>query len=269
MSAPYRAFFGMSREAFPQDLALKDILETPDIAFVTQRLDYVLSVGAVGLVTGEVGSGKSTAMRYVLSKLHPSRYRIVSITACSGSILEFYRLLLAELNIERHGSSRAVMIRLIQKEIRELVQSKKLNVVLVVDEANMLRLEVFAELHAITQFEGDSKAWLPIIFVGRTNLVDKFLYPASKPLASRVVAKAHLEPVDRQGMEHYIAHHLALTGMKTNLFNEAAVTAIHQGSGGFFRKANHLARGALVAATADESLSVSPEHVRLASTEIF
>jgi len=61
----------------------------------------------------------------------------------------------------------------------------------------------------------------------------------------------------------------ALTGMKTSLFNEAAVTAIHQGSGGFFRKANHLARGALVAAAADESLTVSPEHVRLASTEIF
>jgi general secretion pathway protein A len=269
MSTTYRAFFGMSREAFPQDPALKDILETPDIAQVTQRLDYVLSIGAVGLVTGEVGSGKSTAMRYVLSKLHPSRYRIVSITACSGSILEFYRLFLAELNIERHGSSRAVMIRLIQREIRELVQSKKLNVVLVVDEASMLRLEVFAELHAITQFEGDSKAWLPIIFVGRTNLVDKFLYPASKPLASRVVAKAHLEPVDRQAMERYVTHHLALTGVKTNLFDEAAVTAIHQGSGGFFRKANHLARGALVAAAADESLTVSPEHVRLASTEIF
>lgn len=269
MSTNYRAFFGMTRDAFPQDLHLKDILETPDIGQVSQRIEYVLSIGAVGLVTGEVGSGKSTGMRYVLSKLHPSQYRIVYITACSGSILEFYRLLVAQLNIDKQSSSRAVMIRLIQKEIRELVLSKKLNVILVVDEASMLRLEVFAELHTITQFDGDSKAWLPIIFVGRTNLADKFLYLASKPLASRVVAKAHLEPVDRQGMEQYLLHHLALTGMKTNLFDQAAVTAIHQGSGGFFRKANHLARGALVAAAADQSLTVSSEHVRLASTEIF
>jgi type II secretory pathway predicted ATPase ExeA len=269
MNTNYRTFFGMTREAFPQDLGLKDILETQDIRHIRQRLDYVLSIGAIGLITGEVGSGKSTAVRYVLSKLHPSEYRIVYITACSGSILEFYRLLLAELNIERHSSSRAVMIRLIQKEVRELVLAKKLNVVLVVDEASMLRLEVFAELHTITQFEADSKAWLPIIFAGRTNLVDKFLYPASKPLASRVVAKAHLEPVDRNEMERYLAHHLALTGIKTNLFDEAAVTAIHQGSGGFFRKANHLARGALVAATADKATTVTPDHVRLASTEIF
>jgi general secretion pathway protein A len=175
----YRVFFGMTREAFPQDPAIKDILETRDIAHIAQRLEYVLAIGAVGLVTGEVGSGKSTAIRHILSKLHPSEYRVICVTACSGSILEFYRLLLAELGIEHRGSSRAVMIRLVQKEIRELVLAKKLKVLLVVDEASMLRLEVFSELHTITQFEHDSRAWLPIVFVGRTNLADKFLYPAA------------------------------------------------------------------------------------------
>jgi type II secretory pathway predicted ATPase ExeA len=269
MTINYRAFFGMSREAFPQDPALKDILETQGICRIKERLDYVLAVGAVGLVTGEVGSGKSTAMRYILSKLHPSAYQIISITACSGSILEFYRLFLAELNIEKHGVSRAAMIRLIQKEIKEIILGKKRKVLLVVDEASMLRLEVFAEIHTITQFDHDSRPWLPIMFVGRTNLADKFYYPASKPLASRVVAKAHLEPVDREGMERYLEHHLALTGIKTPIFDETAITAIHQGSGGFFRKANHLARGALVAAASEKSTTVTPEHVRLASTEIF
>lgn len=269
MTDNYRLFFGMTRVAFPQDLAIKDILQTQDISQIKERLDYVLAIGAIGLVTGEVGSGKSTAIRYILSQLHPSEYRIISITACSGSILEFYRLLLAELNVDKHGSSRAVMIRLVQREIKELVLAQKLKVLLVVDEASMLRLEVFAELHTITQFDHDSRAWLPIVFVGRTNFADKFLYPASKPLASRVVAKAHLEPVDRQGMERYLAHHLALTGMKNPIFDETAITAIHQGSGGFFRKANHLARGALVAAASDKSPTVTPEHVRLASTEIF
>jgi len=269
MTTNYRAFFGMTSDAFPQDLALKDILETHDISQITERLDYVLAIGAIGLITGEVGSGKSTAIRYVLSKLHSSEYQIISITACSGSILEFYRLLLAELNIERHSSSRAAMIRLVQREVKELVLAKRRKVLLVVDEASMLRLEVFAELHTLTQFDHDSRAWLPIIFVGRTDLADKFYYPASKPLASRVVAKAHLEPVDRQDMERYLAHHLALTGIRNPLFEDTANTAIHQGSGGFFRKANHLARGALVAAACDKATTVTPEHVRLASTEVF
>jgi general secretion pathway protein A len=268
MNPHYRTFFGMNREAFPLDLALKDILETQDIAAIRARFDYTVRLGAVGLLTGEVGSGKSTALRYVLSKLHPSEYRTIWITACSGSILEFYRLLLAELNIEKAGS-KAVMVRLIKRAIREITLEKKMKIVLIVDEAGLLRLEVFAELHTITQFEQDSKPWLPIILAGRTNLIDNLMYQTSLPLASRIVSRSHMEPVSRQEMEQYLAHHLALTGVKSGIFDDSAITAIHQGSGGTFRKANHLARGALIAAADSQSSIVAADHVRLAATEVF
>lgn len=99
MSATYHSFFGMTKEAFDPDLGLKDSLETQDIASIRQRFDYTLRLGAVGLITGEVGSGKSTALRYALSKLHPSEFKTIWITACSGSILKFYRLLISELNM--------------------------------------------------------------------------------------------------------------------------------------------------------------------------
>lgn len=268
MSAKYRTFFGMNREAFPTDLRLKDILETQDIASIRERFDYTVRLGAVGLLTGEVGSGKSTALRYVLSKLHPSEYRAVWITACSGSILEFYRFFLAELNIDRAGS-KAVMIRTIKKAIQEIVLEKKMKIVLVVDEASLIRLEVFAELHTITQFEADSKPWLPIILAGRTNLIDNLMFRKSMPLASRIVARSHMEPATRHEMEQYILHHLSITGIQTNIFEDAAITAIHQGAGGIFRKANHLARGALIAAAKNQSGIVTADHVRLAATEIF
>ena len=70
-------------------------------------------------------------------------------------------------------------------------------------------------------------------------------------------------------LAEYLSHHLAIAGVKQMLFDETAVTAIHQGSGGLFRKANHLARGALVAAARSESQSVTAEHVRLAATELI
>ena len=269
MSAGYRSFFGMTAEAFPTDISLKDILETQDIAAIKERFDYTVRLGAVATLTGEVGSGKSTALRYVVSKLHPSEYKTVWITACSGSILEFYRLLLAEFGIYMAGSQKAVMIRLIKKAVRETVLDKKMKIVLVVDEASLMRLEVFSELHTITVFERDSKPWLPIVLTGRSNLIDKLMYQTSQPLASRIVARSHMEPVSRLEMEQYISHHLSLTGVKTAIFDDTAVTAIHQGSGGIFRKANHLARGALVAAVNSQSTLVSADHVRLAATEIF
>lgn len=269
MKESYRAFFGLEREPFRSDPGLSDILETEELKGVKDRFDYALRLGAIALVTGDIGSGKSTALRYAASCLHPSEYRSFSITAVSGSILETYRLFLYELGIETASFSRAFLMGRIKKEVTHLVCEKKMKVALIIDEASLLRLEVFAELHTLCQFEQDSKPWLPIVLAGQSNLVDKLMYPGSRPLASRIVARSHLEGVDRRGMEAYLSHHLHLAGVKTPLFEEAAVTAIQQGSGGLFRKANHLARGALIGAARSQCARVSAEHVRLASTEVF
>jgi len=87
--------------------------------------------------------------------------------------------------------------------------------------------------------------------------------------ASRIVTRAHLKAVNRDKMEQYINPHLKITGLKNSPFDKQALTAIHQGSGGLFRKANHLARGALIAATTEKSQNVTAEHVRMADSELL
>ncbi|MBU2431866.1 MAG: ATP-binding protein, partial [Proteobacteria bacterium] len=94
-------------------------------------------------------------------------------TASSGSILEFYRLLLAELGIQSTSHSRAFFVRAIRHEILDLALAKKIKPVLIVDEASLMRLDVFAELHNLTQFEGDSKPYLPMVLAGQNNLIDR------------------------------------------------------------------------------------------------
>jgi len=269
MNDHYRTFFGFNKEPFGTDISMSEILKTPELIDIKDRFDYVIRLGAIGLVTGEVGSGKSTALRYAMEKLHPSEYRTLYITASSGSIMEFYRQFVEVLDIHLSSNSKVIMVRMIKKEITHLICEKKMKIVLIVDEASLIRLEVFAELHTIGQFEKDSKPWLPIILAGQNNLIDNLIYRSSQPLASRIVAKSHLEGVDLNGMEKYLEHHLAIAGVDQMLFDPTAITAIHQGSGGLFRKANHLARGALIAAAGEQSAQVNAEHVRLAATEIF
>ena len=269
MNENYRNFFGLKKEPFGADIAMKDILQTDQLIDVKTRLDYVIRLGAVGLVTGEVGSGKSTAIRYAEGNLHPSEYRSIYITASSGSIMELYRQLLSELSIHRSSNSKTTMLRLIKKEITDLVLEKKMKIVLIVDEASLMRMEVFAELHTICQFEKDSKPYLPMILAGQNNLIDKLSYRSSQPLSSRIVARSHLQATSLDGMKNYLEHHLKIAGVQHNLFDQASLTAIHQGSGGLFRKANHLARGSLIAAAAKQKSMVVAEHVQLAATEIF
>jgi general secretion pathway protein A len=265
----YRTFFELEREPFSSDIELEHILKTPALKGVEERILYALGLGAMALVTGEIGSGKSTALRYVTGMLHPSQYNTLYITASTGSILELYRQLLHVLGMDMGGVSRAVMLRRIRQEILDLVQGKKLKMLLVIDEASLLRQEVFAELHTLTQFDQDSKPILPMVLAGQSNLIDSLMYRSSLPLASRIVGRSHLEGVTRDQMEQYLAHHLAIAGVKHNIFDETAVTAIQQGSGGLFRKANHLARGALIVAAKNKSMTVNADHVRMAATEIF
>ena len=159
MNNNYRSFFALKKEPFGVDISINDILKTPPLIDVKDRFDYVIRLGAIGLVTGEVGSGKSTAIRYAADHLHPSEYKSLYMTASSGAIMEFYRQLINELEIHIKSNSKAIMQRVIKKEIIELVGEKKMKVVLLVDEASLLRLEVFAELHTISQFEKDSKPY--------------------------------------------------------------------------------------------------------------
>lgn len=263
----YRSFFGLQREPFGTELPIKEILVTEALSAFTERFDYVVRLGAIGLLTGEVGSGKSTALRFAESRLHPAEYYPLRLTATSGSVLETYRQLASALDTDTQTAARSTLLRIIRHGIHELV-AKKLQPLLIIDEASLLRLEVFKELHTLCQFDSDSKPYLPMILAGQNNLLDLLQYRSSLPLASRIIARSHLEGIDLEQMHTYLSHHLAIAGVKTQLFSPEAITAIHQGSAGLLRKANNLARGALIAAANEKCQQVAAEHVRLANTEL-
>ena len=74
MKHNYGAFFGFEKSPFSTDIKASEILKTPELIDVEERFGYVVGLGAIGLITGEVGSGKTTALRYALEKLHPSGF---------------------------------------------------------------------------------------------------------------------------------------------------------------------------------------------------
>ena len=140
---------------------------------------------------------------------------------------------------------------------------------LLIDEAHLLRLDVFAQLHTIAQADFDSRTLIPFVLSGQINLIDKLLFHTSKPFASRIVGRSHMEALQRDDMAHYLAHHISIAGGTKSLFGSDAVTAIHQSSGGLLRRAGHLAKGALMAAAVEGCPIATAEHVRIASTEIM
>ena len=269
MSTNYRASFGLKCEPFSNDSAPKDLLKLPGMKGVHARLIYTHGLGGTMLVTGEVGSGKSTSLRWSLSQIHPSQTCILSLVGHSGGLSEILKMIAMELGLEGTTMSRSKLLSDIRTAVREIVTAKKQQILLVIDEANLLRPEVFAELHTLTQFDHDSKNLVTLVLCGQSSLLDRLGLRSSAPLASRVISRTHLEPLGRGEMDEYVSHHLGVAGVKKKLFEDGALTAIYQGSGGLLRKANSLARGGLVAAATEGRDSVSAEHIRIAMSELL
>jgi type II secretory pathway predicted ATPase ExeA len=183
--------------------------------------------------------------------------------------VEFYRQLCWSLDIDIRTGSRTAVLKPFQATIREIATTKKQKIALVVDEAHLLRVEVFAELHTIGQFDNDSKNLFSLVLAGQPNLLEKLTFRSSAPLASRVIARTHLSHLNQDQMGVYVEHHLGVCGVKKQLFSDAAITAIYQGSAGVLRRANLLARGGLIAAAMEKEQVVSAEHIRIASTELL
>ena len=264
----YKNFFGFQKEPFPQDICLEDLYPLPGLQAAMERFLYAMNLGAVSIITGDVGSGKSTALRHAAGKLHPSQYKVVYVVATTGSIADILRQICNGFDLDGQTNSLAKLTRILRTAVMEITQRKQ-TPVLIIDEASLMRLEIFAQLHTISQFDMDSKPLLPIVLASQNNLIDKLLFHASRPLASRIIGRSHLDGLKYKDMAGYIKHHLKIAGVEEQLFPDEAILAIHQGSGGLLRRANLLAKGALVAAAQEKCQVVSPEHVRMASTEIM
>lgn len=264
----YREFFAFSKEPFSTDVSIDELYPLKALGPCVERFDYTVRIGAVCVITGEIGAGKSTSLRLCASKLHPSRYRTIALIAHTGTWSELLRQIILCFGAECRTHALATLIKMARDLIMEVVTKKQIPVLLI-DEAHLLRLDVFNQLHTLTQFEYDSKSLLPMILCGQNQLLDKLISYPARPLASRVVGKTHLEALSLLEMSDYLGHHLRIAGIKDGLLSDNTALAIHQGSGGFPRRANTLARGALIAAAREKSQVVTPDHVRLAATELI
>ena len=265
----HKTYFGFKSEPFCKDIATKDLLKMPSMIGVKERFEYCLSLGGVMAIFGEVGSGKSTSIRWTLAHYHPSELKAINVVANTGSISELYKQIAWGLGLAPSSTSKALLVSESKATIREIATSKKLKVCVLVDEAQLLRRDVLAELHTLLNFDHDGANFLSLVLSGQPTLLEHLQYRQAAPLASRVMSKAQIKPLSQMEMEEYLSHHLRVAGSKKQLFDQPAITAIHQGSAGGLRRANQLASGGLMAASIDKCDLVTAEHIRAAASELI
>jgi len=263
----YRKHFALTDFPFDLKLAPEDLFASATLAEAEARLNHLLELRAIGLVTGEAGSGKTTVCRKIASTLHPGLYRVFYVPLSTGNVMDMYKSIGWELGLPTERN-RASAFRIIRAEITRLTLEAKQRPVLIVDEAHHLRNDVLEDLRLLTNYEMDSQNRLCVLLVGLTELRRRLAMAVHESLAQRIVVRHHLAGLSRDEVPEYLTHRLRRSGCELPLFEPPAVEALFQATQGMPRKVNRLAHYALTSAALNKAKTVSIEHVQCALEEI-
>jgi general secretion pathway protein A len=263
----YTTAFGFTRPPFHGPLAADDLFRPPGLEELHSRLRYLVDSRAIGLLTGEPGSGKTTALRRLRDDLHPDQVRAVYLHDTLVNPADFCRQLALALGLQPEWS-RAMTFRLIQQEIQRLVKDRHLTVLLIVDEAHNLRPEVLALFPLLANFEWDAEGRLAILLAGQSGLRQILRLSHLEALTQRITIRFTLRGFDRDATRLYLEHRLKTAGLERPLFTAPAHEALFEASQGIMRRIDTLAHHALAATAISRAKLVEPEHVLQAAEEL-
>jgi len=204
--------------------------------------------GGFVLLTGEVGTGKTTVSRCLMADL-PTSTQLAFILNPTLSSQELLATICDQLKI-RYRKTGATLKTLTDKISEKLLKNhaNDINTLLIIDEAQHLEAEVLEQLRLLTNLETNTKKLLQVILIGQPELQQLLKRRDLRQLAQRITARYHLLPLNQLELTAYIKHRLSIADCHRALFNNSALKAIHQLSQGIPRLINLICHSALMEA---------------------
>src|SRR6056297_3228456 len=198
------------------------------------------------LLTGEVGTGKTTVCRCLLNQI-PDHSEVAFILNPKLSVLELLATICDELGIEYPPGTVTIKGFVDRLNLFLLdAHSRNKRTILIIDEAQNLSIDVLEQIRLLTNLETDKRKLLQVILLGQPELNQLLEQPELRQLAQRVTARYHLDPLTRRDLTAYLNHRLACAGVERPLFSPAAVNTLYRLSGGVPRLINLICDRALL-----------------------
>ena len=243
----YKEFFGLDDIPFTLTPDPRFIVFTPSYNEVLASLYYGLE-NAKGLIvlTGEVGTGKTTALRWILRRLDASVLAAYVFNP-RLSIDEFYHHVTQMLGI-KDWTNKSELLNTMGKVLEER-HRRGLRTVIIIDEAHELSDYVLEEIRLLLNFESDNAKHLQIVLTGQPELRDKLNQPNLRQLKQRVALRCSMHSFPNvEEVDRYITERLLIAGSdQPNVFTPGAVDFIYQCSEGIPRQINNLCDNAMLA----------------------
>lgn len=262
-----RAHYGFSRMPFGKELAPGMLYRSKAHAEAVARISWLIGERATGVVTGEVGAGKTIAARAATSALDPSRHALVYLSQPGTGVRGIYAEIVRSL-----GGTPCFQRSNLVPQAAELLATEEeergKTVVVVADEAQSMSPEQLEALRLLGNSAMDSHSPFACIILGQPSLRRRIRLGSFAALDQRLALRYQISGLDQAETAGYIKHHLGLAGRSDPLFSDDAIALIHQTSRGLPRAVNNLAVHSLVAAFADGKALVDESSARAAVVEV-
>ncbi len=252
-----RAYFGLTGFPFKKDIS--KIFQSRQTEYLQKRTSHFIQTQGIALLTGDIGSGKTTFMRWFIGSLDHNSYRIIYVSQTARTARSFFRMTARELGLVPEYYFEDVSVQ-VKDALSDLCRKQKLRPVIVIDEAQNLSDSVFEEIRLLTNFRMDSTDYLSVFLLGHPALKARLKLVPYAALKQRISFSYHLTGLEQDEIEPYLLHRLKLAGCEKSLFTDEAVRLLFNYSKGLPRVVNTMAHEALYQATqknmdlVDESL---------------
>jgi type II secretory pathway predicted ATPase ExeA len=249
-SATWVGHFGLSRTPFGKGIAPKDLFSRQSHAEAVARIHFCVLESALGVITGEVGAGKTVAVRAAVSSLDPTRHQIIYIANPAFGTRGLYVTIVRSLGAEPRYLKAELMAQAADLLAAETAERHR-RVILVCDEAHLLDPAQLEELRLLTNSDMDSSSPFAGLLVGQPTLNRQLRMGVFAALDQRIATRFSLKAMDIGESSAYLKHHLSLAGREEPLFADDAIARLHRVANGLPRALNNAATAALIAAASD------------------
>lgn len=263
----FTQFLGMKFNPFTKEIAPQHLFQSKDLLELDSRLKYLQTTRGIGLIIGEPGSGKSTALRKYVNELNPALYRPCYFSLSTVTLLEFYHGLAMALG-EVPKFKKIALFHQIQHAISALYNERRITPVIILDEIHLASNKVLEDLRLIFNFNMDSLNPFILILAGQPLIRSKLTLNINNPLRQRLAVKHVMQGLGTEELSLYLSSRLELAGVPEQIFLETAINAIYAVSGGLPRVVNQLATTCLLCAYDKRQRTIDEEIVYQAQGEL-
>ncbi|HZE44777.1 MAG TPA: AAA family ATPase [Steroidobacteraceae bacterium] len=267
----YTSFFGLSEKPFA-------ITPDPRYLYLSERHAEALAHLLYGInesggfiqLTGEVGTGKTTVVRTLLSRV-PHHADVAVILNPRVTPVEFLLTICEELGLGVAEDDRDSVKQMVDALNRRLLSghAEGRRIIVLVDEAQNLSIDVLEQVRLLTNLETPTQKLLQIILIGQPELRELLDRTDLRQLAQRITGRYHLKPLSREETKGYVRHRLRVAGATEDIFTPAALVELHRLSQGIPRVINVACDRALLGAYTQEVKKINAGLVRRAAGEVY